>query len=218
MVVAQSEIDLVLNPALRRRMLRLPASASAKAQCPLRQGGVYNLAPRPFAKGQVTVTVFDVRREPLADLSLADSRREGYASPAGAVDAWKRAHGLPADGQLVWVVSFTRGDESEFMTQDRPIYLTKFGDYGTIAGRQAVPGDPELCVIPGAAEQARVMALATRQQGVSSAIQRTRNDLDGKLRGQMISMKTRSRARLIEKEMAKLEAELPVTELRTAEG
>jgi hypothetical protein len=210
LIVTQAEIDLVLNPSLRRRMMRLPASASPKARCPLTVGAVYTLQPRPFAPGQAQITVTDARREPLEALSLADARREGYAGVQGALAAFRRAHGVLPE-QLVWVVGFVRGDESEFVLQDAPVYLSKYHDVTTIGAKQAVLGDPEMCIARGAAEHARVMRLATRQEPAVAAINRVGAEV-GALREAMTSMKARNRAKLIERELAKLRAELPVQE------
>lgn len=140
--------------------MRLPASASPRARCSLEVGDVRKLQSRLFTPSQATITVTEVRREPLAELSLADARREGYAGVQGALEGWKRTHGLPQPDQLVWVVSFARGDESEFVAQDTPVYLRRGGGYTTVGDVLAAG---EVLSLPGAAERARVVALARRQ-------------------------------------------------------
>lgn len=193
-------------------MMRLPASGSPKERCPLNIGGVYNLQPRLFARGQAKITVTSARREPLDALCQNDARREGHGGVQGALEAWRRSHGLPREGQLVWVVEFVRGDESEWVTHDSPIYLSKIGDYTTIGSKSAVPGDPELCLpLPGASETARVMAIAQRQGPALGQINRATQEVET-LRDAMVTMRARNRAKLIERELAKLRAEQPVTE------
>jgi hypothetical protein len=206
MIVAQRDIDLVLNPRLRRRMMRLPVHP--KVPCPVRLGKPYGLQPRPFVKAQVRITVIQLRREALQALSLADARREGYASPAGALDAYRRANGPSADDQQVWVVSFVRGEEDEFMAQDTPVYLARFGDFTTREGRQAVPGDPEYCPVSSdRVEAARVMALASRSLPARRAITRAEGEV-ATLREAMTTMRARNRAKLIERELGKLTVEV----------
>jgi hypothetical protein len=215
-IASQLDIDLVLNPKLRRRMLRLPASGSPKERCPLRVGAVYNLQPRAFTKGQVVITVTNAYREPLDALTVNDARREGHGGVQGALEAWRRSHGLPKGGQLVWVVEFVRGDESEWVNSDQPVYLAKYGgDYTTNAAKQAVRGDPELAMpLPGAAETARVMALATRQAPAARSIGRVREEVET-LREAMTTMRARNRVKLITRELGKLASELPVTQVST---
>ena len=192
--------------------MRLPASGSPKERCPLNVGGVYNLQPRLFTKGQATITVTNAYREPLKALCPNDARREGHGGVQGALEAWRRSHGLPRDGQLVWVVEFVRGDESEWVMHDAPVYLSKIGDYTTIAGKQAVRGDPELCLpLPGVAESARVMAIARRQGPALGQINKATREVET-LRDAMVTMRARNRAKLIERELTKLRGELPVTE------
>lgn len=205
MVVAPAEIRLIAT--MRRRMMRLPVLDSVP--CPVRVGRAYRLQPRPFAPAEATVTVTVVRREALLALTPEDARREGYGSVQGALDAWQRAHGEPAPEQRVWVVSFVCGDHSEFTRQDEPVYLAKHGDYTTRPAK-AVLGEPEVTILPGAGESARVMALARRQRPVQQKIDKVLEDVES-LKAAMLGMKARNRAKLIERELTKLRQELPVT-------
>lgn len=191
---------------MRKRMLRIPAPHS---KCPLALGKVYNLQPRPFAPSQGKITVTAIRRERLDELSDADARKEGYAGRAGALDAYKRAHGLPKPDEEVWAVSFVCGDESDFVRQDEPVYLRRGGGYTSIRDELEAG---EVLTPAGAAEHARIMALAARTQPVRRKIDAVESEVQT-LREQMVSMKSRNRARLIERELGKLRSELPISEL-----
>jgi hypothetical protein len=113
----------------------------------------------------------------------------------------------------VWAISFVRGDEREFMAQDQPVYLARFGrDYTTVRA-QAVAGEPEVMpALPGAAERARIVALAQRQAPQRRAIGRMLEEADS-LRGAMVTMRARNRVKLICREIGKLQAELPLQEV-----
>jgi hypothetical protein len=209
-IVPQAEIDLVNNARLRRRMMRLPASSSPRAKCPLEVGGVYHLQPRLFAPSQAEITVVPpVRREPLDELTLSDARREGHGGVQGALEAWTRAHGQPRPGQLVWVVPFVAGDESEFVTQTDAVFLRRTSGYTTTSDQLSAG---EVIAVPGAGEHARVVAMARRQAPQRAAIRRMAEDIET-VQYVMLTMKARNRAKLIARELAKLQAELPVAEV-----
>lgn len=207
-IVPKAEIDLVVG--FRRRMMRLPVARV----CPVKLHRPYKLQTKANAKGQVTITVVEIRKEPLEALSLADARREGYAGVQGALEGWRRAHGVPVTGQMVWVIRFLLGDRSQELLTDEPVYLSKYGSgFTTIQAKQAVPGDPEVMpALPGTAEQARIVALARRQAPQRGSIVRIGEEVET-LRESLVSMKSRNRARLIQRELAKLQSELPVSEI-----
>ena len=69
-----------------------------------------------------------------------------------------------------------------------------------------------MALVPGAAEHARVVAIANRQQPLSKRLSRMERDAS-ELRDELVSMKARNRAALIEKELAKLRGELPIAEV-----
>ena len=219
MIVSAREIDLILRPRLRRRMMRLPAQIQ-----PPHLGQLLKLQTRLFVKHRVEVTVVAVpRRELLAALSLADARREGYEHLDAAYRAWVESNGVPQPEQQVWVVAFVKGDATEHFAQDAPAYLRQRARDGAVRSDFTTRPDlalkdehgaVELSVLPGAGEQARVMALAaqTLPPVVLAETQATQlADTVGSLKDSMVSMKARNRARLIAKQVEQLRAELPIT-------
>jgi hypothetical protein len=157
--ITQTELNLIQNPRLHRRMMRLPLERGGLGElkkCPLQQGRIYKLQ----AGGKVTVTVMSVRREKLAALSLPDARREGYAGVPGALDAWRDRYGVPDASTEVWVVGFETGDRlGEF---DRSVLLARHGDY-TLDASQAVRGEPEV-LMPLAKDLAAARAKAIERR------------------------------------------------------
>lgn len=197
MIVPQAEIDLVLNPKMRRRMMRLPAP---NRKCPLKYGSLYRLQPSAGAKGQATIVVIEPpHRERLAAITLSDARREGYASVQGALEAWERTHWCSREDELVWVVAFARdekGECAEFVNQDESVYLSKVRDYTIHAGRQAVRGDPPL-LAPLAEDLARARLAATeRVSPHMESIARMRAESQT-LREAMVAMKDRNALRML---------------------
>ena len=214
MIVSQAEIDLVLNPRMRRRMMRLPAPRHLK--CPVKYGSPYRLQPKAGDKGQATIVVIEPPyRGKLAEITLKDARREGYATIQGALEAWERTYWHPRDDETVWVVSFARDEKGEcadFLMQDEPVYLAKVRDYTTHAGRQAVLGDPPL-LASFAEDLARARAAAqARVSPQMGSISRMRSESET-LREAMIEMKDRNALKLlrnIERSLDGLAARLSV--------
>jgi len=219
MIVTPEEMALIKErPHGRqpRRMMRLPVTYNDEAMkrpCPMRVGKSYTLqTDRKGEPCQVFILVISVREERLGELLESDSRREGYKSREAALEAYYTRHGpFVADNGQVWAISFQVVMEP-ITTLDQPVFLSKVGDYTTLAGRQAVPGDPEVCIIPGEGEQARVMALAARQGPAYGAINRATREVES-LRESLTGMKARNRAALIARELVKLQNELPVSEV-----
>lgn len=206
-LIPSEHLVAVTSSRMRRRMIRLPVGTYR-----LKVGHAYKLQAQRGVGG-VVVTVTEVREEPLADLTVGDARREGFGTVQGALGAWERWHGKPARDQRVQVVSFVLGDESAFFRgTDTPVYLSKYRDYTIFASRQAVKGDPEVMLVPGSGERARVMALAERQAPQAQAITRLRDQVS-ELKQAMLGMKARSRMRLIERELGKILDEMPVQSL-----
>jgi hypothetical protein len=213
MIVTQQVIEQIQHPRFKRRTIRLPVIP--KVACPVRTGHVYKLQTRRGARSQLEITVTEVTRGILGALTTADARREGFGGVESAMRAWTRWYGQPTTRQPVWIVDFVKGDATARVNADTPVYLSRYGDYTTHGYRQAVPGDPEACILPGAGESARVHAIAARQEPLSEALERAAREV-GMLRESMLTMKARNRARLIEKELARLRAELPVTPVPVA--
>ena len=190
MVVSQSEIDLILRSKFARRQMRLPVTYDSEAMprhCPVRLGGVYQLRTIDSPKVQATISVTEVHRDRQDALSASQARREGFNSIDQAQTAFCDLHGPSAPHRPVWVITFAL---SEALT-DQPVFLSKDGGYTTAQSRQAVLGDPEVMLIPGASETARVMALAKRDEHEREAIRRQVAELET-LSEAMSSMKARN--------------------------
>src|ERR1700752_548908 len=56
-----------------------------------------------FAVCRVTLT--DIRKARLGDLSLKDAKREGFVTTADFFDYWERLHGRVYRDLVVWVLS-----------------------------------------------------------------------------------------------------------------
>jgi hypothetical protein len=214
MIVSQTEIDMIRTrhgkPA--RRMMRLPVTYDAEAikrPCPMRMGYSYKLQTRDLSETQWVLVNATPYARRAGGMTLDEARHEGYRTLDERMQALGDL-GEPTGGN-VWVIAFQPVD-APVSALDAPVFLSKVGDYTTLAGRQAVPGDPEACVIPGEGERARVMALAERQGPQLGAINRATREVES-LRDSLMSMKARNRAKLIAKELAKLQAELPVGEV-----
>ena len=161
MIVQQRELDLILNPKIHRRMMRLPY----RRPCPVRVGKSYGLQTAPGAKARAVITVTAVRGERVGALSASDARREGYAGVAGALSAWATRYQLPAGDERCWVVSFVRDekhDVARFMAQDEAVFLSRHGDY-TLHPHQAIAGEPEV-MFPSVEDLKRARAKARERR------------------------------------------------------
>ena len=93
------------------------------------------------------ITVVDVRRELLGDLTPQDARREGFRFTAEFMARWERTHGLVDPDLHVWVISFAVGDLRDQF--DRPRLLTSIRHVGHVAyevdssGRQHWPANDD---------------------------------------------------------------------------
>lgn len=235
MIVAQAELDQILDRKIRKRLLELPVRYASKTsesdkgalkRCPMRKGGVYRLfPPLPFerflerAPGQPTPTHHQEPR--------LDPAHEGHpwvlhygGSPSarsvlwliGRVERWEpkpvtiTVREVERQGD-VWLVSFLKGEEAEIFDDSLP-YLAPDGGFTSIASRQAVPGDPPYC--PPFAEdleRARENARKKRLSPAEELVSKMREDAKT-CREVMAGVKARNRARLILKEIGKLADEL----------
>lgn len=204
MIVAQAELDAILDRKIRKRVLELPVRHGKLAElkrCPMHKGGVYHLKPPlPFDR-------FLKRAE------QQQPRKEAVLWLIGRVERWEPkpvtitvSHEPKRQGD-VWFVRFLRGDHAEAFS-DAPLYLAGDGGFTSVASHQAVPGDPEYLApfaedLKRAREAARQKRLSPAQTIVS------RMEADAKTcRDVMISVKAGNRARLIQKELQKLAAEV----------
>jgi hypothetical protein len=214
-IVPAAEIERILTPRkLRRRVMRLPI---IEREPPVEIGRVYRLQTRPGLKARLAITITHVGQGILDQLTLSEARDEGHSQREQALKAWADWFGQPTPEQPVWIVGFVKGDESAFYAP--PIFLSRRARDGGMGSDVTTRADKaivengsavELCVLPGAGEQARVMAMAQSQAPVRSTLQRQRQGMES-LSVSMVSMKARNRARLIAKQFELLERELPVS-------
>jgi len=192
-------------------MLRLPD----RGPQPVGIGRAYRLQVRAFAKAIEVITVITIRREPLAALSLRDARHEGFGTVEGALRAWRRVHGEPADGQIVWAIGFVRGTVDVF-DRDTPVYLMRRArDGGMRANYTTRVADAvvengvavEAIVPPITSERARIMADARRLEPERDAVRAVHGQLES-LRQAMSVMKHASLIRRAERAVAAVDRDL----------
>lgn len=208
MIVSAEELSLILNPKVRRRLMRLPVLTGGSGEskrCPVRRGGSYRLRPPGSKDVQVTITVIAVPRlERLGSLPLADARREGYGSVRGALDAWEKAHWTPTYDEMVWVVAFARdhkGEVAAAIAQERPVYLATSGDY-TLDISRAAKGEPEVLMpLEEDLKRARAKALEKRRNPQVDDLGRMRQRAET-LRESMTNMKARELVRRAARNLA----------------
>jgi hypothetical protein len=168
-IVPQAQIDLVCSPRIRRRVIHLPViygQHGERKRCPMREGGVYHL------KGRIPYELY------LATAQDQPTRARGVLrlidrceSPAKTVTITVLATEMQDEK---WLIRFIKGNHATVF--DRPVYLARYGDYTTEAGRQAVPGDPELMTpFPEDLAKARAKALERQLSPQQLALQQAAN-------------------------------------------
>lgn len=215
MIVSQAELDLILNPKIRRRLILLPVRygpSGERKKCVAKPGGVYRLRARVPIDGYRMLA----EREPTrarAVLRLLDLCERPTKAAVVTVQTVARAM---VDGQEVYTVTFEKGDHAASL--DRPVYLSKYGDYTFTASKQAVPGDPEL-MTPFAKdlERARATAKERRVSPQRQLVGKMQRDAD-MLHRALSDMKLRNRARRIAHDLKRLALELPSGEVVDCES
>lgn len=184
MIIPQAELELILNPRIRRRLLHLPVrhgKHGERKKCPARKGGIYQLrAAVPYERHRTQAAGQPTRaRAVLRLIDLCDQPTRTATITVIDVDR---------DDDM-WLVRFVKGERSDLL--DRPIYLAKYGDYTMTARSQAVPGDPEV-VLPFAEDlaKARAKALERRVTPERTAIRAAARDAET-LQQSMKNMKVR---------------------------
>jgi hypothetical protein len=170
--------------------------------CPMRKGGKYTLTPR------VPVDAYrgEAESQPTrarSVLCMIDKCEAPVRTVTITVTHPPERHGN------VWLIRFAKGDRASDL--DRPIFLSKYGDYTMSASKQAVPGDPEV-QFPFAEDLAKARA-KTRERRASpqrQLVNKMQADVDT-LRTSLATMKARNRLRRIEHDLKTLALELPAT-------
>lgn len=211
MIVAQADLDAILDRKIRKRLLELPVRHGKFGElkrCPVRLGGEYPLfPPLPYERM-------------LARAEAIQPRKHAVLWLIARVQRWepKPVHitvSQPPEIQgEVWLVRFIRGEEREAF-DDSAVYLSADGGFTTVASRQAVPGDPEyLAPFAEDLKRAREDARKKRLTPAQEIVQRMQADAM-RCRDVMVTVKAGNRARLIAKELAKLQAELGLDDRAT---
>lgn len=160
-----------------------------------RVGQDYPVKPGPGEEEICRITILDVKRERLGDLSYEDVLAEGFRSSAEFARFWLRLRedkrhdpeGLSADevrelwqqrhgGRMVWVLTFELTRPLKIVLPDRPVYLSRArsSSSGTTTDpRLKMPGEPAVIgdVSLGGFARVRNKALRERQQRLQEAHQ-----------------------------------------------
>ncbi len=119
-----------LIKAGRKTMDRRPATSK-----PPREGACVGIKIKREWPINTHITILNVRTEPLGALDLRDARREGFRTTLEAREYWRSEHKRYDPSELVHVISFTLGDQtdSDRLPAARPGLPA--GDYVSSAAR-----------------------------------------------------------------------------------
>ena len=201
MKIDARELDAILRRKWPRRQMRLPVEwdeHGVRVKCPAVEKRT--LALTDGERG-VRVTVTGVARSPHGAIGKLDAEREGYGSIDMAIAAWTERHGDTDPNRPVWVIDFIVGDASALLTADEPILLARGGGY-THSTARAIPDEPEVMLVPGAGERARVEALMEQIPRQEQSLQDASMHV-GACRESLASMKARKHVANAERELAK---------------
>lgn len=143
MLIARSELELIVNPRIRQRTFHLPVRRGKWGElrkCPAKQGCVYTLRANP-----------EYQRY-RAEAQHQASQRAGVlwlidrveVQGLGSVVVTVRSVELSDDGSS-WLVGFSKGDQSELMDKPRLLMAhsgSPHGEYTNVAAL-ALPGSAE---------------------------------------------------------------------------
>lgn len=211
MIVDHQIVREIVSARHRRRALTLPirrGSFGELKKCRMVRGGVYRLTERVPYRDCLTAAASEPTRARAVVRLLALCDRPRLTVTVTVVE-----QPVIADG--VWHVRFVRGDKAS-VVRDDPVFLERGAGY-TLQKSRALKGEPEV-LTPFAEDlqRARSEALERRTTPNRDAVRRL-NDAAGSLNKQMLSMKARNRVRLIEREAAKLAAELDMVPSEAAD-
>lgn len=85
----------------------------SELQCRYVPGRSYALQGKRWKADQPRITVLEVRPEQLGQISLRDVRREGFRTTEEFKAYWVKLHKRFDSEQLVWVISFVLGDQTD---------------------------------------------------------------------------------------------------------
>lgn len=206
MIVSQAEIDLIQDPKTHRRELHLPVRHGRhgeRKRCPMHVGGVYHLKP-PIPYDQYRARAEQQLGRARSVLWLIGRCERHYSRPLTITVSDVQRHGD------TWTVRFLKGDHAEYFRG--PVFLARHNDFTMVPSQQTVRGDPEY-LAPLAEDLARA-----RGKALEKRLEPNRSDLAAiraahkrmAERKHTMKVATRRRLALIERETAKLDAELSV--------
>jgi hypothetical protein len=201
-IISQAELQLILNPKIRKRSLSLPVKRGSLGElkkCPAKPGGVHRLKARvPYERFRQQAEAQPTRARAVLELIERCDR------PTAGVTVTVRTVAREfKDGKDVWTIGFEKGDHASVL--DRPLFLAKSGDYTFAASRQSVPGDPEV-LMPLAADLEKARRRA-RDEQVTPQVKHVRHVAGqmNELQKSMRSMKHRDLARRAQRTLQTLE-------------
>jgi uncharacterized protein YhfF len=126
-VIVRPEIAKLILQG-KKSQHRRPAETNT---CRYQTGKAYAIQPGLGKTAVCRITIGEVRRESLGDITLKDAKKEGYTTTTEFFDYWRDLHGSVDKDIPVWVISFQIGDRT-----DTPRYLAArigppHGDYVT---------------------------------------------------------------------------------------
>jgi hypothetical protein len=209
MIVSAAELDPILNPRIRRRVLYLPirhGKLGERKRCRVKVGGVYRLRESvPYSRYRVLADEQPMRSR--AVLRLIDLCQLPHRTVMVTVRSVQMT--TLDDGRQVWQVGIEKGTHGSII--DRPVYLARYGDY-TTRRSEAMPNEPEV-LMPLAKDLQHARARASeRRSPQAESVARMRAELDT-LAASLAAMKNRNALKalkLVAKDVDKLAARLSV--------
>lgn len=153
---------MILKPELIRQIRQGKKTAervrARGPRCRYHVGSDYPVRPRPNEAASCTITVLDLERQRLRDMTDRDAAAEGFRTMVQFARHWLAVHdNRPADPDTydcwlrrhgdveVWVVTFERKRALEFAVPDKPVFLARDSSrgYTTDPSRQ-LAGEPEV--------------------------------------------------------------------------
>jgi hypothetical protein len=157
MILAQADLDAILDRKVRKRLLELPVRYGRfgeRKRCPMRVGGVYHLKPPiPYERYASRASEQPTRARAVLWLIGRCERHQDKPTTITVREVERQGE--------TWLVSFLKGQEAEVFNDD-PLYLSSDGGFTAVAARQAVPADPEY--LPPLAEDLARARLDAREK------------------------------------------------------
>ncbi|MDQ3933412.1 MAG: ASCH domain-containing protein [Actinomycetota bacterium] len=119
----------------KKTMTRRPLKSNDEV-CRYRVGHDYAIQPGRGKPAVARITITDVRRERLGELTFNDARAEGFRTRAEFFEYWEQLYGRVDVDELVWVITFEVAENIRLLHKDSTRGYTANPE-------QAVEGEPE---------------------------------------------------------------------------